>query len=463
MDNTFENYLSPFSWRYGSPEMRQIWSETHKRQLWRSLWIALAETQSEFNLVSAEQVADLKAHEHQVDMPRSLEIEAEIKHDLMAELKTFAEQCPVGGGVLHMGATSMDIEDNADPLRMRQALDKIIEILRQLLFQFCEKIDTWSETPIIGFTHLQPAEPSTLGYRFALYAQDLLSDWENLRRDRAHLKGKGFKGAVGTASSYTELLGADRVGEFETRLSSRIGLPFFPVTSQTYPRKQDYQIASDLAGLGGSLYKIAFDLRLLQSPPIGELSEPFGSKQVGSSAMPFKRNPIQAEKICSLARILAQMPRIAWDNSSHSLLERTLDDSANRRVMIPEMFLVSDELLSTMVKIISGLVINPQSIQKNFKIYGAFSATERLLMALSKAGADRQQMHEKLRQHALKAWVVVQNGEENPILNYILQDNDIHEYLDEVAIMYLMDASRYVGDAPKRAQDMAETIRNALE
>ncbi len=463
MDTTFDNYLSPFSWRYGSPEMRQIWSETHKRQLWRSLWIALAETQAEFNLVSAEQVADLKAHEQQLDIPRSLEIEAEIKHDLMAELRAFAEQCPIGGGIIHMGATSMDIEDNADPIRMRQALDKVIDTLRQLLFQFCEKIDTWADTPIIGFTHLQPAEPSTLGYRFALYAQDLLADWENLTRDRTHLKGKGFKGAVGTASSYTELLGADRVREFEIRLSSRIGLPFFPVSSQTYPRKQDYQMASDLAGLGGSLYKIAFDLRILQSPPIGELSEPFASKQVGSSAMPFKRNPIQAEKICSLARILAQMPRIAWDNSSHSLLERTLDDSANRRVMIPEMFLISDELLNTMVKIISGLVINPKSIQKNFKIYGGFSATERLLMALSKAGADRQQMHEKLRQHALKAWAAVQNGEENPILNYILQDNEIHEYLDEVAIMYLMDASRYIGDAPQRALGMAEMIRMALD
>ncbi len=463
MDNTFENYLSPFSWRYGSPEMRQIWSEAHKRRLWRSLWIALAEIQAEFHLVSSEQVADLKAHEHQLDVARSLEIEAEIKHDLMAELKAFAEQCPIGGGILHMGATSMDIEDNADPLRMRQSLDLVTNTLRQLLYLFCEKIDTWAETPIIGFTHLQPAEPSTLGYRFALYAQDLLQDWENLRRDRAHLRGKGFKGAVGTASSYSELIGVDRVREFETRLSAHIGLPFFPIASQTYPRKQDYQIASDLAGLGGTLYKIAFDLRLLQSPPIGELSEPFGNKQVGSSAMPFKRNPVQSEKVCSLARLLAQMPHIAWDNSAHSLLERTLDDSANRRSVISEMFIISDEILNTMVKIISGLVINSQSIQRNFKIYGSFSATERLLMALSKAGADRQQMHEKLRQHALQAWASVQKGEENPILNSILQDKEIHEYLDEVAIMYLMDASRYVGDAPKRAQDLAATIRAVLE
>jgi len=462
MDNTFENYHSPFSWRYGSPEMRHVWSEANKRRIWRSLWVALAEIQAEYHLVTFEQVSDLKAHENQVNVFRSLEIEDEIKHDLMAELKAFAEQCPLGGGILHLGATSMDIEDNADPIRMREALDLVLSTLRKLLYLFCEKIDTWAETPIIGFTHIQPAEPSTLGYRFAFYAQDLLTDWENLVRDRTQLKGKGFKGAVGTASSYTELLGVDRVRDFEIRLSRYIGLPFFPIASQTYPRKQDYQIASDLAGLGGTLYKIAFDLRLLQSPPIGELSEPFGKNQVGSSAMPFKKNPVQAEKICSLARELAQMPRIAWDNAAHSLLERTLDDSANRRIMLSEMFLICDEILNTMVKIISGLVINQQSIEKNFKIYGAFSATERLLMALSKAGADRQLMHEKLRQHALLAWDALQKGQENPILNSILQDKDIHEYLDEVAIMYLMDASRYVGDAPRRAQNMAETIRVAL-
>lgn len=463
MDNTYENYISPFSWRYGSLEMRQIWSEAHKRRLWRSLWVNLAEIQVEFGLVSPEQVADLKEHQNQVDIRRSLEIEAEIKHDLMAELKTFAEQCPIGGGILHMGATSMDIEDNADPLRMRQSLDLLIETLRKLLIIFCEKIERWADTPIIGFTHLQPAEPSTLGYRFALYAQDLLHDWENLRRDRAHLKGKGFKGAVGTASSYTELVGIDRVQEFETRLSSLIGLPFYPITSQTYPRKQDYQIASDLAGLGGSLYKVAFDLRILQSPPIAELSEPFGSKQVGSSAMPFKRNPIQAEKICSLARMLAQMPDITWNNAAHSLLERTLDDSANRRSVISEMFLISDEILNTMIKIISGLVINEKSIKKNFEIYGAFSATERLLMALSKSGADRQQMHETLREHALKAWGEVQKGERNPILENILQDKQIRKYLSEQEILRLMDASHYIGDAAMRAKSFAATIKTAVE
>ena len=199
--------------------------------------------------------------------------------------------------------------------------------------------------PLIALTHLQPAEPSTLGYRLASYAQDLLEDWHMLRERRQSLRGKGFKGAVGTGASYAELIGAENLAGFEQRLSEQLGLPFYPVATQVYPRKQDYRVLSALAGLGGSLYKFAFDLRILQSPSLGELSEPFGKKQVGSSAMPFKRNPISAEKIDSLARSLAQMPRVAWDNAAHSLLERTLDDSANRRSLLPEAFLITDELL----------------------------------------------------------------------------------------------------------------------
>jgi len=268
----FHTYLSPFTWRYGGQEMRRLWSEANKRRLWRQIWLALAEVQAEFGLLSAEQVEDLRAHADQVNMARALEIEAEIHHDLMAELKVYAEQCSQGGGALHLGATSMDIEDNADALRMRQALDLVIEKLRELLLLFIQKIERWKDTPLIAFTHLQPAEPSTLGYRLAQYAQDLLMDWENLRRARAHLRGKGFKGAVGTSASYAELVGVENLAAFETRLSARLGLPFYPVTTQTYPRKQDYAIVSVLAGLAGSLYKFAFDLRLLQSPPLGEWS-----------------------------------------------------------------------------------------------------------------------------------------------------------------------------------------------
>ncbi|HEX9090387.1 MAG TPA: lyase family protein, partial [Anaerolineales bacterium] len=291
MSPDYDTYLSPYTWRYGSQDMRCIWSEVYKRKLWRRIWVSLAEVQAGFGLVSIEQLTDLRQHMNLVDMPRALEIEAEIHHDLMAELKVFAEQCIIGGGILHLGATSTDIEDNADVLRERESLDLLLKSLKELLLLFADNIETWAELAIIGFTHLQPAEPTTLGYRLAIYAQDLLMDWHNLQSTRNDLCGKGFKGAVGTSASYAELLGTDRLDKFEHLLSEQLVLPFFPVTTQVSPRKQDYLLLSHLAGVGASLYKFAFDLRFLQSSPIGELGEPFGKQQVGSSAMPFKRNP----------------------------------------------------------------------------------------------------------------------------------------------------------------------------
>ena len=458
----YNTYLSPFTWRYGSDGMRHIWSEVHKRRTWRRLWLALAETQAEFGLVTAAQIADLQAHIDNVDVERALQIEAEIHHDLMAELKTFAEQAPLGGAILHLGATSMDIEDNADALRLRQSLDALLPALKSLLEQFIEKIEAWAETPLMAFTHLQPAEPSTLGYRLAQYAQDLWLDWQALNAARAGMRGKGFKGAVGTSASYAELLGVENLPRFEQRLSERLELPFFPVTTQVYTRKQDYQVISALAGLGGSLYKFAFDLRLLQSPPVGEWSEPFGKKQVGSSAMPFKRNPINAEKIDSLGRALAQMPRLAWDNAAHTLLERTLDDSANRRSLLPEAFLIADELLRVAGKLVGGLVVNEAAMQRNLAIYGPFAASERVLMALGKAGADRQEMHERLRQHALAAWSEVQAGRANPLGDFITQDDALLRYLPAADLHALMDATHHLGDAPQRALAFAAQLRNSL-
>ncbi len=462
MSVDYSLYLSPFTWRYGSIEMRRLWSEKHKRLLWRKIWLTLAEVQEEFGLVGVDQVEDLRAHLEEVDIPRALEIEAEIHHDLMAELKAYAEQCTVGGGILHLGATSMDIEDNADVLRIRKSLDLILESLRDLILLFINHIERWADTPLMAFTHLQPAEPSTLGYRLAQYAQDLFLDWENLRGLRSLLRGKGFKGAVGNAAAYAELIGVERLADFEARLSSRLDLPFYPLTTQVYPRKQDYLVISALAGLGGSLHKFAFDLRILQSPSIGELSEPFGDKQVGSSAMPFKRNPINAEKIDSLARSLAQMPRLAWDNAAHSLLERTLDDSANRRTMLPESFLIADELLQVAKRILSGLQVYQVALARNLSIYGPFAATERVLMALSRAGANRQSMHERLRQHALNAWDAVQAGQPNPLYESISSDLEFLRYLSESEIQDLMEASGHLGDAPERARRFAMALLEEL-
>lgn len=461
MDN-WSLYQSPFTWRYASHEMRQIWSEVNKRRLWRRVWVALAQAQTTYQLVSREQTEDLQRHVDDIDMVRAAEIESQIHHDLMAELKTFAEQAPIGGPILHLGATSMDIEDNAEALRIKSALSIIQNRLRTLISCLCDRIDQYANLPVIAYTHLQPAEPTTLGYRLTFYAQDLLEDYNQLQHAQNHLRGKGFKGAVGTAAAYIDLIGSENFAPFEQELSRLLGLNFYPATHQTYPRSQDYHLLSALAGLGASLYKMAFDLRILQSAGFGELSEPFGKSQVGSSAMPFKRNPINAEKIDSLARVLSVLPQVAWQNAGNSLLERTLDDSANRRSVLPEAFLISDEVLITAIKIIDGLVINTAAIAQNLAKYAPFSTTERILMAASKKGADRQEMHELLRIHALQAWQAVQSGESNPLIDSLKSDPAIARFLSAVQIDELLDMGNYTGIAAQRSKEMAAAIREQL-
>ena len=449
-------FQSPFSWRYGSKAMRQIWSEEHKRKLWRAIWVALAHVQTDYGLVTPQQAADLEAHMNQIDLPRALQIEEEIQHDLMAEVKTFAEQAPIGGGIIHFGATSMDVEDNAEALRLKMSLEQISATLRNTLVLLSALTLQYADTPLIALTHLQPAEPSTLGYRFAQTLQDLLADFRQINWLIGNIKGKGFKGAVGTGASYAELFGVKGLEGFEEKMSARLKLPFFEITTQTYPRKQELEVMNALAGLAQSLYKFSFDLRLLQSPAFGELSEPFGQQQVGSSAMPFKRNPIRAEKIDSLARYLAQMPRLAWDNAAHNLLERTLDDSANRRVMLPEAFLAADEILHVFMQIVKGLKIDQQAIERNLQRYGPFAATERVLMACVKKGADRQQTHETLRQCSLSAWEAIQIGKPNPLADLIAGESQIKQYLNPAQLSALMDYRGHTGFAARKARALAE-------
>lgn len=456
-------YQSPFSWRYASAEMRQIWSEVNKRRLWRKIWVALARVQHEYGLVDSKQVADLEAQQDRIDIQRALEIEAEFHHDLMAEVKTYAEQCPIGGGIIHLGATSMDVKDNAEVMQLKQALQVISVRLSGVLNKLADLISKYADLPVIAFTHLQPAEPTTLGYRLSFYAQDLLEDWLAIQQTMLNLRAKGFKGAVGTSASYIELVGSDRINDFEERLSSQLQIPFFLVTHQTYPRRQDYQIISTLAGLGATLYKFSFDLRLLQSRPFGELEEPFGSRQVGSSAMPFKRNPISAEKISSLARSLSQMPALAWQNMAHSLLERTLDDSANRRTLLPEAFLICDEILDAADRILTGLSVNTHAIAANLKTYAPFANTEKLLMRLARAGADRQEMHERIRTHAMAAWDSIQGGGINNLPERIKRDEALLSYLPLQQIEDLMAAEGYIGCAPDRARQMAAIIGQTLD
>lgn len=458
----YEGYLSPFSWRYGTTEMRRIWSEVHKRELWRRIWVSLARVESGYGLVNAEQVAELDQRAGDIDIERSLAIEAEIRHDLMAEIKAFAEQCPKAGGIIHLGATSMDIEDNADALRIRESLALVRSELAGLLESLAASIGRYSLLPVMAFTHLQPAEPTSFGYRCAVWAQDLLTAFTDLTALQASIRGKGFKGAVGTSASYGELVGVENLDRFEGALEKELGIAFYPVTTQTCSRLQEYKLLSTLAELGAALHKMAFDLRVLQSPPIGEVSEPFAKKQVGSSAMPFKRNPIDAEKIDSLARLLSSYPQVAWSNASLSLLERTLDDSANRRTILPEAFLICDELIKTARKIMDGLVLDEAAIRRTYLRYGPFACTERVLMAMAKKGADRQETHERLRKLALAAWAEIKEGRENSLAASIAADDFFAAQLGMPELLALMNIDEYMGDAPLRAEKFARKIREEI-
>jgi adenylosuccinate lyase len=461
---THEAYISPLTWRYGSDEMHAIWSEVHKRRLFRRVWVALAEAQHEAGIVTAEQLADLRAHQDDVDIARAMEIDAEIGHDLMAEIRTYAEQCPVGGGIIHLGATSYDIIDNAEALRIRDALDLLAEKLQEVLAVLAEKIQAHADHVCMGFTHIQPAEPITVGYRLATYGQDLLEDYVAMRRLRAEIRGKGMKGAVGSSASYERVLEGTGMtpAEMDALVMKELGLEAFTIATQVYPRKQNVRVLHLLAEMAASLYRMAFDIRLLQSPPIGEWSEPFGKKQVGSSVMPFKRTPVHTENMDSLARFVAALPRVAWDNAAHSLLERTLDDSANRRIYLPEAFLASDELLIRAHRVIEGLNIHEEGIQRNMAAYGVFCATERLMIEAVRNGADRQEMHEIIRGHSMAAWGAVWVGEPNPLADLLANDPEVLKYVEADRVRELLDASSHVGDAPQRARHMAQAIQDCL-
>jgi adenylosuccinate lyase len=461
MTFTHDSFISPFSWRYGSPEMRQIWSETHKRRLMRRVWVALAAAQHKAGLVTAAQLADLQSQADNVDIARALEIEQETRHDVMAEIRAFAEQCPVGGGIIHWGATSADITDNVDAMRLREAAALLAGRLQSLLSHLADKIEATAVLPTMAHTHIQPAEPTTLGYRFAVYAQDLLEDWRQLQSLIQDLRGKGLKGAVGTQAAYAELLHDSPLTpqEMEAEAMRLLGLPYFPIATQTYTRQQDLRVQHVLAGIAASLHKFAFDFRILQSPPFGEWAEPFGRKQVGSSAMPFKRNPINTENICSLARYVASLPAVAWDNASQAILERSLDDSANRRLFQAEGFLATDEMLRRMDEVVGNMVIDHDAIARNMALYGPFAATERVLMALVAAGASRQDGHDWLRAASLSAWEAQRRGEGNPLTGLLLADERITAYLSEAQLRELMDASAHTGTAADRALALAQTVR----
>lgn len=455
----FATYTSPFTWRYGSEAMRKIFSEEYKFRVWRRVWVGLAEAQRDAGIVSKEELADLKKHEKVIDIERILEIEKETKHDVVAAIREFAEKAKVGGGKIHLGATSMDVVDNADSIRIKEALHLIEESLKAVLQSIKEQIKKYADLPCTGYTHLQPAEPTTVGYRLSFYGQDLLMDFELLQFVKEHCEAKGFKGATGTAASYSALLGGDpkKSAELEKKIAQRLGIKAALISTQVQTRKQDFFVLSLLASISSSLAKFAGDLRILQSANFGEWSESFAEHQVGSSAMPFKKNPINSEKVCSLARYVGNLPSIALENATLSYLERTLDDSANRRIIIPESFLATDEILLTSERILQGLVINKERIAHNLAQYAPFAATENILLEAVKNGAERQKMHEVLRQISLQAWQKEKQGG-HTMKKLLLANKEVTKYIDPKRIEKLLDVSYHIGTAPQRALELASKI-----
>ncbi len=456
---THERYASPFSWRYGREELRKLFSENERRRLWRVAWVALAEAQERAGLVTAEEVADLRAHANDVDVEAAIAIERETHHDLVAELRLFARQAPIGGGRLHLGATSMDIEDTVDVYRIRRALSLLGESLRALLLRFERRIRDNADLACMAFTHLQPAEPTTVGYRFAIYAQDLLLDYDHLRYVFERLHAKGIRGAVGTSASYEALTGKSGGSEaMERYVLDRFGLEARDVSTQVYSRCLDHMVVATLAGIGASLSKFAADVRILSSPAFGELAEPFEASQVGSSAMPFKRNPVLSERIDSLARLLPAYAGVAWQNAATNYLERTLDDSANRRTTLPESLLCTDELLSLAQRVVDGLRIDERKIAQNMRDYGPFAGTEAVMMEAARAGGDRGRLHAAIRDVSLEAWSALEKGRDNPLSQLLVEHAELKTRVDPAEIRHLLDPATHVGTAPARALRVADRI-----
>lgn len=457
MKNDFTNYQSPFSWRYGSVEMRKLFSEENKRKTWRKVWVALAQAQAKQGLVTKAELADIVKFQDKIDIETAHKYEESLKHDLMAEVITYASQAKLGGGKIHLGATSQDIEDNSDAMILKSAVDLIEQKVKAVLKLWERKISENKNLVCMAYTHLQPAEPTTLGYRFSTYAQDLLLDLDLLDFVKGEIKGKGIKGAVGNSASYVSLIGK-KAKSLEKDVLSQLGIDAFDIATQVYPRKLDYLVLTLLSSISQSLYKFAFDLRILQSSPFGELSEPFGDKQVGSSAMPFKRNPQNSEKICSLARYISNLSKTAWDNAANSLLERTLDDSASRRIIIPDSFLAIDEILSVAIDIIKDLKINGKNIEKNLELFGPFSALEAVMLRSTKNGANRQEMHEILRSYSIKVYEEMQDNGVNNLTKYIKGDRTIKKFLSQSDLDEAADYKKHIGFAAEKSVETCRKI-----
>ncbi len=459
-----DRYQTPLVARYASPAMAALWSDDHKFRTWRRLWLALAESQAALGLpITDQQLADLRAHLDDVDYDAVARYERELRHDVMAHVHALGDVAPRARPILHLGATSCFVGDNTDLIVIRDGLDLLLPKLAGVIARLAHFAADWADQPTLGFTHFQPAQLTTVGKRACLWIQDLLMDLERLQQLRDGLRFRGAKGTTGTQASYLALFDGDhdKVEALDRALAARFGFDrTYAVTGQTYPRKVDHDVLSALGSFGVSAHRMATDLRLLAH--LKEIEEPFEKKQVGSSAMAYKRNPMRSERVCALARHLAVLPADTAATASVQWMERTLDDSANRRIALPEAFLAADGILETLLSVAGGLVVYPAVIERRIRDELPFMATENLLMAMVRKGGDRQELHERIRVHSQAAAAEVkERGRPNDLLDRIRADEAFAPIRGELDA--LLDPATFVGRAPQQVRAfLAREVQPAL-
>ncbi len=458
-----DRYSHPLTDRYASAEMQKIFSPGHRYGTWRRLWLALAESEREVGLdIPEEALEQMRGSLDSIDLEKAAEYERRFRHDVMAHVHLFGDDAPAAAGIIHLGATSAFIGDNTDLILHRDALQLIRDRVVLCVEALADFARRYRDVPTLGYTHFQPAQPTTVGKRCTLWLQDLVLDLEELQFRLDTLRFRGVRGTTGTQASFFELLGDhDRVDRLDRAVGERMGFTeTYPVSGQTYTRKVDYALQSTLAGIAASISKLSHDWRILAH--LREVEEPWESEQIGSSAMPYKRNPMRAERIGALSRhviVLAQDPAFT---AATQWLERTLDDSANRRLSIPDAYLALDGALVLVENVARGLVVNPAVIAKNLEEHLPFMATETMLMKATKAGGDRQELHEKIRQHALAAAGEMKEGRPSDLIDRIASDDAFGMTADE--IRSLIDGERFVGRAPEQVDRMlSEAVQPMLD
>ena len=458
-----DTYVSPLSERYASREMQYIFSPDMKFKTWRRLWIALAETEKELGLnITQEQIDELKAHADEINYDVAKAREKEVRHDVMSHVYAYGTQCPKAKGIIHLGATSCYVGDNTDVIIMTEALKLVRRKLLNVLAELAAFADKYKNLPTLAFTHFQPAQPTTVGKRAALWMMELKLDLDDLDYLIGSMRLLGSKGTTGTQASFLELFDGDheRCRRLDQRIAEKMGFEgCYPVSGQTYSRKVDSRVLSVLAGIAQSAHKFSNDIRLLQH--LKEVEEPFEKSQIGSSAMAYKRNPMRSERIASLSRFVmvdALNPAIT---SATQWFERTLDDSANKRLSVPEGFLAIDGILDLCLNVVDGLVVYPKVIEKRLRSELPFMATENIMMDAVKAGGDRQELHERIRELSMEAGRNVKvEGKENNLLELIAADPAFNMTLED--LQKTMDPAKYTGRAAVQVDNFLKNVVNPV-